>query len=40
MSKENLEQGGTEREAKADRAAAADETRVEATTESGQTLAQ
>jgi len=40
MSKENLEQGGTEREAKADRAAATDETRVEATTESGQTLAQ
>src|SRR5215204_5836371 len=40
MSKENLEQGGTEREAKADRATGADETRVEATTESGQTLAQ
>ena len=40
MSKENLEQGGTEREAKADRAAAADERRVAGTTESGQALAQ
>jgi small subunit ribosomal protein S17 len=40
MSNENLEQGGTEREAKADRAAATDEARAEATTESGQALAQ
>jgi small subunit ribosomal protein S17 len=40
MSKENLEQGGTEQEAKADTAAGTDETRAAETTESGQTLAQ
>jgi small subunit ribosomal protein S17 len=41
MSKENLEQGGTEQDApKAESPAATDETAVAETTESGQTLAQ
>ena len=40
MSNENLEQGATEREAKADRDAGTDEMRAEETTESGQALAQ